>query len=210
MARGLSKDLIPGKPSPIRRRRSPPCSITRMAVDLRVCWEVMRKVTHQITRSCDHGTGGTLLGFRACRSLLPILRRSLSSPVVRWFRPRRSWVRCGPVHKGGSGRRPAWFGRAPCLDVALVAGDAGATGPVCSTAPGPALRGGLGCVGSSAAGAGHCGRAVREFAVNGVAAICLVLAIYAPGWQLSRLATGRRGSTGPAPGEEATLPHEVP
>lgn len=33
--------------------------------------------------------------------------------------------------------------------------------------------------------------AVRRFAVNGVATICVVLAIYAVGWQLSRLATTR-------------------
>ncbi|GAB2974783.1 DUF4184 family protein [Saccharothrix stipae] len=52
--------------------------------------------------------------------------------------------------------------------------------------------------------------AVRRFAVNGVAAICVVLAIYALGWQLSRLATGRRGSTGPGSGDEATLPTDVP
>ena len=38
--------------------------------------------------------------------------------------------------------------------------------------------------------------AVRRFATEGVAALCVVLAIYAAGWQLSRLATGRRGSTG--------------
>jgi hypothetical protein len=36
--------------------------------------------------------------------------------------------------------------------------------------------------------------AVREFAVNAVAAICVVLAIYAVGWHLSRLTFGRRGS----------------
>lgn len=51
--------------------------------------------------------------------------------------------------------------------------------------------------------------AVRRFAMDGVAAICVVLAIYAVGWQLSRLATGRRGSTGPGPGDEATLPRVV-
>jgi hypothetical protein len=37
--------------------------------------------------------------------------------------------------------------------------------------------------------------AVRQFAVDGVAAICVVLAIYAAGWHLSRLATGRRSRT---------------
>jgi hypothetical protein len=52
--------------------------------------------------------------------------------------------------------------------------------------------------------------AVRQFATDGVAAICVVLAIYAVGWQLSRLATGRRGSTGPGPGDEAAHPHDVP
>ncbi|PRY41594.1 DUF4184 family protein [Umezawaea tangerina] len=41
--------------------------------------------------------------------------------------------------------------------------------------------------------------AVRRFAVNGVAAIGVVLAIFAVGWQLSRLTTGRRGSPGPDP-----------
>ncbi|MEU8228306.1 DUF4184 family protein [Actinoplanes sp. NPDC048967] len=48
--------------------------------------------------------------------------------------------------------------------------------------------------------------AVRQFAVNGVAAVCVVLAIYAVGWQLSRFATGRRGSAGSGSGDEATLP----
>ena len=48
--------------------------------------------------------------------------------------------------------------------------------------------------------------AVRRFATDGVTAICVVLAIYAAGWQLSRLATGRRGSTGPGPEDEPTLP----
>jgi hypothetical protein len=41
--------------------------------------------------------------------------------------------------------------------------------------------------------------AVRKFAVFGVNAICVVLAVYTVGWQLSRLATRRRGSTGPGP-----------
>ena len=36
--------------------------------------------------------------------------------------------------------------------------------------------------------------AVRRFAVNGVAAICVVLAIYAVGWHLNCLTTGRRDS----------------
>ncbi|WP_433718014.1 DUF4184 family protein [Actinoplanes sp. CA-051413] len=48
--------------------------------------------------------------------------------------------------------------------------------------------------------------AVRQFAVDGVAAVCVVLAVYAVGWQLSRLATGRRGPAGSGPGEDATLP----
>jgi hypothetical protein len=52
--------------------------------------------------------------------------------------------------------------------------------------------------------------AAREFTMDGVAAICAVLAIYAVGWQLSRLAAGRRGSPGPGPGDEATLPRDVP
>ena len=48
--------------------------------------------------------------------------------------------------------------------------------------------------------------AVRQFAVDGVAAVCVVLAVYAVGWQLARLAAGRRGSTGPGPADEAALP----
>jgi hypothetical protein len=35
--------------------------------------------------------------------------------------------------------------------------------------------------------------AVRQFTVDGVAALCVVLAIYAVGWQLTRIVTGRRG-----------------
>ncbi|HEX6342324.1 DUF4184 family protein [Umezawaea sp.] len=52
--------------------------------------------------------------------------------------------------------------------------------------------------------------AVRQFAVNGVAALCVVLAIYAVGWHLSRLATRGRGSTGPGPGGGAPPPRDVP
>lgn len=48
--------------------------------------------------------------------------------------------------------------------------------------------------------------AVRQFAVDGVAAVCVVLAVYAVGWHLSRLATGRRDPAGSGPADEATLP----
>lgn len=51
--------------------------------------------------------------------------------------------------------------------------------------------------------------AARRFAENGVIAICVTLAIYAVGWQLSHFTTGRRYSTGRGPGG-APLPRDVP